>query len=111
MPRRRVSTRYREVLPLSVLIVRYEDLVADVPGESRRILDFLGLPWDDAVLGYAEHAKRRAIATPSYHQVVQPIYRRSVGRWRNYADAFTDVLPILQPFIQAFGYAGELEAG
>ena len=103
--------RYREVLPLSVRTVRYEDLVADLPGETRRILEFFWLPWDDAVLGYAEHAKQRAIATPSYHQVVQPIYRRSVGRWRNYADAFTDVLPILQPFIEAFGYAGEADAG
>ena len=99
--------QYREVLPLSVLPVRYEDLVADLPGETRRILEFLDLPWDDAVLGYAEHAQTRTIATPSYHQVVQPIYRRSVGRWRNYADAFEDVLPILQPFIEAFGYANE----
>lgn len=103
--------RYREVLPLSVLTVRYEDLVADLQGETRRILEFLGLPWDDAVLGYAEHAKQRAIATPSYHQVVQPIYRRSVGRWQNYAHAFEGVLPILQPFIEAFGYAGEADAG
>jgi tetratricopeptide (TPR) repeat protein len=98
---------YREVLPLSVLPVRYEDLVADLPGETRRILEFLDLPWNDAVLDYAEHAKTRTIATPSYHQVVQPIYRRSVGRWRNYAGAFEDVLPILQPFIEAFGYANE----
>jgi len=96
---------YRAVLPLTFLDVRYEDLVADFPGQTRRILSFLGLPWDDAVLGYAEHAKTRSIATPSYHQVVQPIYRRSVDRWRNYAFAFDDVLPVLQPFIAAFGYA------
>jgi tetratricopeptide (TPR) repeat protein len=102
--------RYREVLPQSVLTVRYEDLVADFAGETRRVLDFLGLPWDDAVLSYAERAKARAIATPSYHQVVQPIYRRSLGRWRNYADAFAEVLPILRPFIQEFGYSAEGEA-
>ncbi|MFO1155286.1 MAG: sulfotransferase [Rhodospirillales bacterium] len=96
---------YRAVLPLTWLDVRYEDLVADFPGQTQRILSFLGLPWDDAVLGYAEHAKTRSIATPSYHQVVQPIYRRSVDRWRNYAFAFDDVLPVLQPFITAFGYA------
>lgn len=100
---------YRAVLPLAVLPVRYEDLVADLPGEARRILDFLGLPWDDAVLGYAEHAKTRAISTPSYHQVVQPIYRRSVERWRNYAFAFDEVLPLLQPFIAAFGYADDAQ--
>ena len=102
---------YRTVLPLAVLPVRYEDLVADLAAEARRIVDFLGLPWDDAVLGYAEHAKTRAISTPSYHQVVQPIYRRSVDRWRNYAFAFDEVLPLLQPFIAAFGYADDGQAG
>ena len=63
------------------------------------------------MLGYAEHAKTRAISTPSYHQVVQPIYRRSVDRWRNYAFAFDEVLPLLQPFIAAFGYAEDAQAG
>ncbi len=95
---------YRSVLPLSVASTRYEDLVTDLAGETRRILAGLDLPWDDAVLGYAEHAKTRAISTPSYHQVVQPIYRRSVDRWRNYAFAFDEVLPVLQPFLTRFGY-------
>jgi tetratricopeptide (TPR) repeat protein len=97
--------QYRSVLPASVVSIRYEDLVADLASETRRILDALGLPWDDAVLGYAEHAKSRAISTPSYHQVVQPIYRRSVDRWRNYAFAFDEALPVLRPFIEQFGYA------
>lgn len=96
--------RYRQVLPLSVLTIRYEDLVADLAAETRRILDFLGLAWDDAVLGYAQHARTRAISTPSYHQVVQPIYQRSVHRWRNYAFAFDEALPMLRPFIEEFGY-------
>jgi tetratricopeptide (TPR) repeat protein len=101
--------RYAEILPLAVLATRYEDLVADFAAETRRILDFLGLPWDDAVLSYRERAKTRAIATPSYHQVVQPIYARSVGRWRNYAEEMAPVLPLLQPFITAFGYGLALE--
>jgi tetratricopeptide (TPR) repeat protein len=96
--------RYRDVLPLQVVTVRYEDLVADPEGETRRLLDGLGLPWDPAVLTYADRARAKPIATPSYHQVVQPIYRRSVGRWQSYRAAFTDVLPILQPFLDAFGY-------
>ncbi len=97
--------RYAEILPLSVVATRYEDLVADFAGETRRILDFLGLPWDDAVLSYRERAKVRAIATPSYHQVVQPIYARSVGRWRHYEAEMAPVLPLLQPFVEAFGYS------
>ena len=96
--------QYEPVLPLSVHRVRYEDLIADFEGETRRMLAFLGVAWDDAVLAYAERAKGKAIATPSYHQVTQPIYTRSVGRWRNYHAAFADVLPILEPWLKAFGY-------
>ena len=99
--------QYAEVLPLDVLTTRYEDLVADFEAETRRILAFLELPWDESVLTYAERAKSRTIATPSYHQVVQPIYARSVGRWRNYREQMTDVLPLLQPFVDAFGYEAD----
>lgn len=97
--------RYAELLPLTALPTRYEDLVADLPAETRRILDFLELPWDDAILSYRRRAETRAIATPSYHQVVQPIYSRSVGRWRNYREQMEPVLPLLRPFIEAFGYS------
>lgn len=103
----RLWQRYAELLPLAVITVRYEDLIADVAAESRRIVGGLGLAWDDAVLRYAEHAKAKPIATPSYHQVVQPIYRRSAGRWLNYREAFNEVLPILKPFIEAWGYDAE----
>jgi hypothetical protein len=96
--------KYASVLPLTYLSVRYEDLVEDFEGQMRRILEFLGLPWDDAVRGYADHAKSKIITTPSYHQVVQPIYSHSVGRWLNYRQPMKDVLPILQPYIDAFGY-------
>ncbi len=103
--------RYAEVLPLEVLTTRYEDLVTDFEAETRRILAFLELPWDDSVLTYAERAKSRAIATPSYHQVVQPIYARSVGRWRNYREQMDDVLPLLRPFVDVFGYQIEEDQG
>jgi hypothetical protein len=98
--------QYRRVLPLSVLTVRYEDLIADVEGETRRILAFLDLPWSADVLAYRERAEARPIATPSYHQVVEPVYRRAVGRWRNYRPFFeeADALSPLAPFIAAFGY-------
>ncbi|MCP5368815.1 MAG: sulfotransferase [Hyphomicrobiales bacterium] len=96
--------RYREVLPIRYHRIRYEDLVADMAGEVGRILEFLDLPWDDAVMGYAEKAKKRRIKTPSYHQVVQPIYNRSVARWLNYRRHFDGALPLLAPHVAAFGY-------
>lgn len=97
---------YAQLLPLNYYQIRYEDLIEDVPAESRKLLDFLGLPWDDAVLKHTDHARQRsAINTPSYHQVVQPIYQRSKYRWTRYAQALAPVLPVLQPFIEQFGYA------
>lgn len=102
--------QYAAVLPLNVLTVRYEDLVADHPGMMARILDFLGLAWDAAMGDYRELARQRAIATPSYHQVVQPIYGSAVGRWHRYAGPLRPVLPLLAPSIAAFGYDAAVAA-
>lgn len=96
---------YAQQLPLQFHTIRYEDLIEDVPTQSRALLEFLGLPWDDAVLQHTEHARQRgAINTPSYHQVVQPIYQRSKYRWKRYEQQLSDVLPVLQPFVAQFGY-------
>jgi hypothetical protein len=96
--------QYQRQLPLEALAIRYEDLVADLAGEARRVIAFLGLPWDDGVLAYRERARDRTIATPSYHQVVEPIYRRAVGRWRRYRRYLGDAEPLLAPFVATFGY-------
>ena len=64
--------------------VRYEDVVADLEGEARRLVAFCGLEWDDACLDF--HTTRRQVRTASANQVRQPLYRRSVGRWERYAD-------------------------
>ena len=77
----RVMAHWRDVLPLGAMLeVRYEDMVADLEGQSRRILDYCGLPWDPAVLDF--HRSGRPVRTASLRQVRQPIYRSSVGRWR-----------------------------
>jgi tetratricopeptide (TPR) repeat protein len=96
--------RYIDTLPIVSQMVRYEDLVADLVGETRRILAFLEVPWDEQVLAYSERAKTRPISTPSYHQVVQPVYSSSIGRWQNYREAFAEAFSLLQPFIRRFGY-------
>lgn len=92
-------------LPLDYHRIRYEDLVADFEGETRALLAFLGVGWDDRVLAHTEHAiKRGTIKTPSYHQVTQPIYQHAKYRWKRYARQFEPVLPMLQPYIDYFGY-------
>lgn len=93
------------LLPIRVLSVRYEDLIDDFDQQMRRILDFLGLPWDEALRRHAEHAQQRGrINTASYHQVVEPIYRRARFRWRRYARHLEPILPILAPLAERFGY-------
>ena len=71
-------------LPASgrVLDVQYEEVVADQPREARRLLEFCGLPFEDACLRFWE--TERAIRTASSEQVRQPLYARAVGTWRRY---------------------------
>jgi tetratricopeptide (TPR) repeat protein len=78
----RMADHWRQVLPLPVLDLHYEELVADLEGQARRLIDFIGLDWDPACLSFYE--TERAVNTPSTWQVRQPIYSSSVGRWRNY---------------------------
>jgi len=74
---------WRRVLAAdSMLEVRYEDVVEDLEGQARRMLDYLGLPWDPRCLSF--HQTERAILTASVSQVRQPIYRSSLARWRRY---------------------------
>lgn len=97
--------KYVGLLPLDYHRIRYEDLIGDVEGETRKLLEFLGVGWSDAVLAHTEHARRRGtINTPSYHQVTQPIYQDAKYRWHRYREAFEPFMPTLQPFIEYFGY-------
>jgi tetratricopeptide (TPR) repeat protein len=97
--------KVRELTPSPWLEFRYEDVVRDLESQARRILEFLGLPWDDKVLKFYEHAREKIVRSPTYKDVTQPVYHKSVGRWRNYARHFEPVLDKLQPFIKEFGYA------
>jgi tetratricopeptide (TPR) repeat protein len=73
---------WMEVLPLAKIEIQYEEVVADLEGQSRRLIDFLGLQWDPACLQF-QRAKS-SVMTSSVWQVRQPIYNVSVGRWRHY---------------------------
>ncbi len=87
---------WREILlPGVMLEVQYEEIVDDLAGQAKRIVAHCGLHWDDACLEF--HKTKRIVHTASAAQVRQPIYRNSIGRWRDYED-------LLQPLIK------ELEA-
>lgn len=85
--------------------VRYEDLIGDVEGTARRVLDFLDLEWNAAVVDHVGHARSRGlIRTPSFRQVSEPIYTRAKGRWEKYRPQMEPYLDRLRPYISGFGY-------
>ena len=90
---KRIMAHWREVLPVPVLEVGYEDMVADQEGQSRRLIDWLGLEWDESCLSF--HKTERLVRTASVTQVRQPIYQRSVARWQRYEAMLAPLLAML----------------
>ena len=78
----RLMEHWKALLPGQIFELSYEALVDDLEGMSRKMVDFIGLPWDDACLQFFE--TERTVATISKWQVRQPIYRTSVARWKPY---------------------------
>jgi hypothetical protein len=106
--RRSFDFWYEQAAMLSpqVLEVRYEQFVANFEQEVRAMADFLQLPWHDSMLAPAEHARAKGfISTPSYSQVVQPVNQKAVGRWRAYERHLAPIIPLLQPYLERWGYA------
>jgi hypothetical protein len=84
---------WKQVLPISILDVRYENLIADPQTLVAKVLDFCGLEWEDACLNF--HKSDRQVVTASYDQVRKPLYNTSVGRWKNYERHLEPVSRIL----------------
>jgi len=77
-----IMDHWRDVRPVQMLEIDYEALVADLPGVSRRMIEFIGLEWDDRCLDF--HKSENTVSTASIWQVRQPIYGSSVEGWRHY---------------------------
>jgi len=98
---------WRTMLPRmrnASLEVRYEEVVEDLELGARRVMDFLGVEWDERVLRFHEHARNKPVRSPSYADVVKPVFKTAVGRWRNYQKYLEPWLEKLHPYIKAYGY-------
>ncbi len=91
----RLLRHWRATLPLPMLVVDHSDWVGDFDATLRRVLDFLGLPYDPACARF--HEQGRKVSTASRDQVSQPINARGVGRWRAYADQLAPMIRELPP--------------
>jgi tetratricopeptide (TPR) repeat protein len=81
----RLMNHWRRVLPVPLLEVDYEETVADLEGVARRLVAWCGLEWEPGCLAF--HQNRRPVRTASVTQVRQPIYKKSVARWKHYENA------------------------
>ena len=84
---------WRDVLPVPVLEVEYEQTVEDLEGVARKMIDFCGLEWDPVCLAF--HESKRTVRTASLSQVRQPVYKKSVQRWRNYEESLGPLFKLL----------------
>ena len=100
----RLCELYRELLPLPQHLVRYESLVEDFEGVSKTACSFLDLEWDRGLHDFAARARTRGITTPSAAQVARGLNRDGEGAWRRYRAQMEPVLPVLQPWVERFGY-------
>ena len=91
----RLMAHWRSILPAGAMLeVQYEDVVADLEGQTRRMLDYCGLEWNEACLAF--HATERPVRTASGAQVRRPLYKSAVGRAKSYGEQ-------LKPLLDALG--------
>ena len=96
---------YRGQMMLHYLPIRYEDIVDDQEASVRRMLDFIGEPFDERCLAF--HENRRYARTASYAQVTEQLYDRSRYRYRHYVKELEPAIQILEPVIKRLGYPVE----
>jgi hypothetical protein len=96
----RMLDYWHEVLPGRVLTVQYEDMVTDFDAQVRRLLEYCELPPEDGPFRFWE--TERPVRTASSEQVRQPIYTRSIHRWRRYGDQLGELIEVLEPVLPRY---------
>jgi tetratricopeptide (TPR) repeat protein len=94
----RLMDHWHEVLPGKVLDVQYEEVVADLEGQVRRILEYCGLDWEESCLRF--HETDRSVKTASSEQVRRPIYSSAFNTWRHYESHLGALIEVLEPLLE-----------
>lgn len=96
----RMMDYWHKVLPGRVLTVQYEDMVTDFDTQLARLLDYCGLPFEESCARFWE--TNRPVRTASSEQVRQPIYTKSIHRWRRYEAHLGELIEVLQPVLPRY---------
>ena len=96
---------YKNNLPINFITSKYEYLIENFDSHILKILEFLGVDWDENVRNYRKTAiERDKINTPSSSQVIQPLYKSSINKWKNYEKYFEDCHQYLEKWVSYFDY-------
>jgi len=96
---------YHEKLKMDYVTSKYEDLLEDFDKHILKILDFIDVSWDENIKNYRNTAHERGkINTPSSSQVVQPLYKSSIAKWKNYEKYFANSKQYLDKWKNYFNY-------
>ena len=96
---------YKSKLNFNYMEVKYENIILNFEKQIKAVIEFLGLSWQNELLDYQTTAKKKdMIFTPSYNQVIKPIYSQSMNRWVRYEKYFKDINYILEPWVKKFNY-------
>ncbi len=93
----RMMEHWHALMPGKILDVQYEEMVSDQENQTRRLLEFCKLPWDNRCLRFYE--TDRAVNTASSEQVRQPIYSKSVNSWRRFENHLRPLIEVLEPLL------------
>lgn len=84
--------------------IRYEDTLEDSVEQGKKVIEFLGLTWEEQQAKFYEHAQDKVVRSPTYADVAEPIYTRAKEHWRNYAEFMGDAEKRLNPILKQLGY-------
>ena len=97
--------KYQKELSIDLHIIKYEDVVNNFDSAIKKLIKFLNLDWNDELKNfYLTASKRGIINTPSYNQVNTPLYKKSISRWKNYRENFSNLNSELEKWINKFEY-------
>ncbi len=103
----RLAELYREKLPLNVFEHRYEDMVQNFEARVRAVCEYMDVEWSDSMREFDKIAPIVDLRSPSAAQVRRPLYGDAIEQWRRYREQLEPIFPILQPWIEKFGYASD----
>jgi hypothetical protein len=89
---------WHEIYPNDIYDIQYEKLIEDQEEETKKLIDYCGLDWEEKCLRFYEN--KRSVNTASSEQVRQPIYKGAMFAWKNYESELGPLIEILDPVLK-----------